>query len=68
MQQLFSSVSTQCFNRCITNFRGRTLDSTEKKCIETCSKKFMAHYQRVGVRFADENALQQQAAAQAQQQ
>jgi hypothetical protein len=28
-----------------------TLDRTESKCIETCAQKYMAHFQRVNVRF-----------------
>lgn len=56
MSNMFNNLAATCFNRCVNNFRSRILDSKEQQCIETCATRFIKHYQRVGLRFADENA------------
>ena len=61
MQSMFNMLTQKCFNKCVNNFRGRNLDSTEKNCITYCSEKYMQHMARVGQRFAEESqGLQQQ--------
>lgn len=67
MTNLFNTLSEKCFSRCVTTFRSRQLDRNENNCLEICAQRFMKHYQRIGMRFADENT-QQQAQQQVQQQ
>lgn len=68
-QRLFASLSALAFKDCVQSFRTRTLEKSEEKCIENTVHKYMAHFQRVNVRFGEEfMAKAQQQAQQAMQQ
>ncbi len=64
-QRLFNSTTEKCFNQCVSSFRARNLDSSEKKCLEHCTEKFIGHTQRMGIRFQEEMAKMQEKKAQA---
>lgn len=38
---IYNRISSNCFNRCITNFHQRPLDDLEGGCIDRCTKKHM---------------------------
>lgn len=56
-QRLFNGLTERCFDKCVTNFRQRELDSKEKKCVNTCSQKFMHSLTRVALRYAEETNM-----------
>jgi import inner membrane translocase subunit TIM9 len=53
--RLYNQAVRKCFNQCITSFRSRNLDSSEKKCLENCGEKYFTHFQRMGMRFQEES-------------
>ncbi|CEP00828.1 Mitochondrial import inner membrane translocase subunit [Plasmodiophora brassicae] len=61
-QSMYNKLAERCFDRCVDNFRGRTLDQKEEACVNTCCDKFMKYMQRVGARFAEQNMAQPGAA------
>ena len=61
-QTLFNSMSARCFTRCVHHFRSRTLDSTERACIDACALKYLLHIQRCGQRFSEETMMLQRPA------
>jgi import inner membrane translocase subunit TIM9 len=63
MQQSVNAMGEQCFNACAFNFRSRSLDSSEQKCVANCAERYLQMVSRVGVRFAEQNeALMKQQA------
>ncbi|KDN53158.1 putative TIM9-translocase of the mitochondrial inner membrane [Tilletiaria anomala UBC 951] len=54
--QLYTNLVERCFNNCCNDFTSRALTTKEDKCIEHCTLKFLKHAERVGARFAEENA------------
>ena len=50
-QRLFSDLSQRCFDACVSTFSTSHLQPKEKTCINNCSQRYMAHFQRVGIRF-----------------
>lgn len=68
--RMFQQVTSLAFRECVTSFRGRHLEKNETKCIESMVGKYMAHFQRINVRFGEEyvERSKQQANEMAQQQ
>lgn len=58
--RMINNMVDMCFSECVTNFRGKSLTETEDKCVSTCSEKFLKHQTRVGQRFHQLFAEQQQ--------
>ncbi|KAF8908895.1 hypothetical protein CPB84DRAFT_98394 [Gymnopilus junonius] len=46
----------KCFNTCCNDFTSKALSSKEETCIMNCTEKFIKHSERVGARFAEQNA------------
>ena len=66
--RLFNETTSTCFETCVKSFMQKNLTSNEGECIEKCSKKFLSHQKRVGMRFSELNfELSQRQNAQAQQ-
>lgn len=62
---MYSSLVHRCFNGCVHSFRSKTMDKSEASCVEHCAARYVKMTQRVGLRFAETQALQQQRAANA---
>ena len=56
---MYNNVVMRCFDACVHNFRSKTLDTVEVKCTEQCAERYIKLTQRVGLRFAEHQALQQ---------
>ncbi|EOR04889.1 hypothetical protein E3P92_00199 [Wallemia ichthyophaga] len=61
--QLYSNLVQRCFEDCSNDFTSRALSTNEKTCSENCVGKFLKHSERIGARFAEQNAemMEQQA-------
>jgi len=62
---MYTNLVDRCFTTCAYSFRSKTLDKSETACIENCANRYIKMAQRVGLRFAENQALQQQRAAEA---
>mmetsp|Transcript_49749 Transcript_49749/g.59860 ORF Transcript_49749/g.59860 Transcript_49749/m.59860 type:complete len:98 (-) Transcript_49749:378-671(-) len=62
---MYTNLVHRCFGTCITSFRSKSLDKSESACVENCSARYVKMTQRVGLRFAEQQALQQKRAADA---
>ncbi|CAI5526207.1 unnamed protein product [Closterium sp. Naga37s-1] len=51
--RMYNSLVERCFKDCVDNFRRKTLDKTEEQCVKRCGEKFLNHFARVGMRFAE---------------
>lgn len=58
--RMYNNLVTRCFDICVTGFRSKTLEKGEITCVNNCSDRFIKMTQRVGLRFAEHQALQQQ--------
>ncbi|EPX72050.1 Tim9-Tim10 complex subunit Tim9 [Schizosaccharomyces octosporus yFS286] len=50
------NLSQGCFNDCIVDFTSSKVGDKESACLTRCADKFFKHTQRVGQRFAENNA------------
>ncbi|KAL7574684.1 hypothetical protein ACA910_003027 [Epithemia clementina (nom. ined.)] len=64
---MYNNLVARCFDSCVTSFRSKTLDKSEITCVEQCSSRYVKMTQRVGLRFAEHQAIQQQQQAAVQQ-
>lgn len=62
---MYNNLVYRCFDGCVGSFRSKTLDSKEIVCVENCAARFVKMTQRVGLRFAEHQAMQQKRAADA---
>mmetsp|Transcript_24571 Transcript_24571/g.44468 ORF Transcript_24571/g.44468 Transcript_24571/m.44468 type:complete len:98 (-) Transcript_24571:400-693(-) len=60
---MYANLVDRCFAPCITTFRSKSLDKSEASCVEACASRYVKMTQRVGLRFAEHQALQQKRAA-----
>mmetsp|Transcript_31909 Transcript_31909/g.71635 ORF Transcript_31909/g.71635 Transcript_31909/m.71635 type:complete len:96 (-) Transcript_31909:1259-1546(-) len=60
---MYNTLVERCFNNCVTSFRSKSLDKYETPCIENCAERYVKMTQRVGLRFAEQQAMQQKRAA-----
>ncbi|CED85058.1 mitochondrial import inner membrane translocase subunit tim9 [Phaffia rhodozyma] len=56
--KLYSGLVERCFSSCVNDFTSKTLTGKESTCVAHCSDKFLKHSERVGARFAEQNAAQ----------
>jgi import inner membrane translocase subunit TIM9 len=56
---MYNNVVMRCFDACVYNFRSKTLDKSEATCTEQCAERYIKLTQRVGLRFAEHQAMQQ---------
>lgn len=59
---MYTRLVDRCFGSCVTSFRSKSLDKSEIACAENCASRFLKMTQRVGLRFAEHQAMQQQRA------
>lgn len=50
--RMYNGLVERCFRECVDNFRRKTLDANEEKCVSKCTEKFLKHSARVSMRFA----------------
>mmetsp|Transcript_22637 Transcript_22637/g.38478 ORF Transcript_22637/g.38478 Transcript_22637/m.38478 type:complete len:101 (-) Transcript_22637:73-375(-) len=62
---MYNNLVERCFEGCVFSFRSKVLDSSEISCIENCAGRYVKMTQRVGLRFAEHQAMQQKRAADA---
>jgi len=53
---MFSSLVDRCFDHCIDDFTTKSLIAREQGCVSRCVQKFMAGSERIGQRFAEQQA------------
>ncbi|KAL7433287.1 hypothetical protein ACHAXH_002049 [Discostella pseudostelligera] len=63
---MYNTLTERCFSTCISSFRSKSLDKYETSCVENCAERFIKMTQRVGLRFAEDQAMRQKRAADAQ--
>mmetsp|Transcript_19409 Transcript_19409/g.41795 ORF Transcript_19409/g.41795 Transcript_19409/m.41795 type:complete len:97 (+) Transcript_19409:67-357(+) len=63
---MYNNLVFRCFDSCVTSFRSKAMDKGEISCVEQCAARYIKMTQRVGLRFAEHQALQQAQAAQQQ--
>lgn len=57
---MYNNLVVRCFDSCAYSFRSKSLDNSETKCMENCSSRYIKMAQRVGLRFQEHQAMQQQ--------
>mmetsp|Transcript_21763 Transcript_21763/g.50215 ORF Transcript_21763/g.50215 Transcript_21763/m.50215 type:complete len:99 (-) Transcript_21763:258-554(-) len=62
---MYNNLVERCFDPCVSNFRSKVVDKSEKACMENCASRYVKMTQRVGLRFAEHQAMQQKRAADA---
>mmetsp|Transcript_27183 Transcript_27183/g.65973 ORF Transcript_27183/g.65973 Transcript_27183/m.65973 type:complete len:99 (+) Transcript_27183:56-352(+) len=62
---MYNNLVVRCFDGCVYSFRSKTLDKSETSCLENCAGRYIKMTQRVGLRFAEHQAMQQKKAADA---
>jgi len=62
---MYNTLTERCFQTCVSSFRSKTLDKHETSCIENCAERYIKMTQRVGLRFAEDQAMRQKRAAEA---
>ena len=60
MMRLYNSIAGMCFNRCTKSFLSKDLTAGDEKCLDACVEKYMNSMKRCGMRFAEEQYLEQQ--------
>lgn len=60
---MYNRLVERCFDGCVSSFRSKTLDKHEMPCLENCAGRYIKMTQRVGLRFAEHQAMQQKKAA-----
>ncbi|KXS20032.1 hypothetical protein M427DRAFT_52304 [Gonapodya prolifera JEL478] len=58
--RMYAGLVDRCFNDCVNDFTSSKLTSKEETCVTRCTDKFLKHSERVGQRFAEQNAQLQQ--------
>ena len=58
--QMFSGLVDRCFDACIDDFTTKSLIARESGCVSRCVSKFMAGSERIGQRFAEQQAQMMQ--------
>ncbi|KAH9080492.1 mitochondrial import inner membrane translocase subunit TIM9 [Lactarius deliciosus] len=58
--RMYSSLVERCFTSCCNDFTSKAVE----QCMMNCADKFLKHSERVGARFAEQNADAMNAAAQ----
>eukprot|EP00979_Chaetoceros_neogracilis_P016575 scaffold8671_cov210-Chaetoceros_neogracile.AAC.1 len=56
--RMYMGLVERCFDTCVNNFRNKTLDKHESKCLENCSERYIKSANRTGLRFQEHQALQ----------
>jgi import inner membrane translocase subunit TIM9 len=62
---MYNNLVERCFGQCVGSFRSKTLEKGEASCVENCSARYIKMTQRVGLRFAEHQAMQQKRATDA---
>mmetsp|Transcript_23502 Transcript_23502/g.42085 ORF Transcript_23502/g.42085 Transcript_23502/m.42085 type:complete len:95 (+) Transcript_23502:257-541(+) len=62
---MYNTLVERCFGSCVSSFRSKSLDKNETACVEHCAERYIKMTQRVGLRFAEQQAMQQKRAADA---
>ncbi|KAK9686299.1 protein transporter tim9 [Basidiobolus ranarum] len=55
--RLYTGLVQRCFETCAHNMKATSINADEETCVNRCIDKFMKHSERVGQRFAEQNAL-----------
>ncbi|CAB9526045.1 membrane translocase subunit TIM9 [Seminavis robusta] len=57
---MYNNLVERCFEACSYSFRSKTLEKYETSCMENCASRYIKMAQRVGLRFQEHQAMQQQ--------
>ncbi|KAI9032109.1 Tim10/DDP family zinc finger protein [Hyaloraphidium curvatum] len=58
--KMYANLVDRCFTDCVSDFTSTKLSTKEETCVQRCTDKFLKHSERVGQRFAEQNAALQQ--------
>ncbi|KAK6514227.1 protein transporter tim9 [Arthrobotrys conoides] len=53
---MYSNLVQRCFDDCVTDFTSKTMNNKEEGCISKCVEKWLKGSERMGQRFAEQNA------------
>ncbi|KAH7514461.1 hypothetical protein FEM48_Zijuj11G0092100 [Ziziphus jujuba var. spinosa] len=53
--RMYNSLAERCFTDCVDNFWRKALTKQEDTCVRSCAEKFLKHWMRVSMRFAELN-------------
>jgi import inner membrane translocase subunit TIM9 len=56
---MYTTLVHRCFDECVFSFRSKTMDKKEGSCVENCASRYVKATQRVGLRFAEHQAMTQ---------
>lgn len=62
---MYTNLVERCFGSCVSSFKSKTLDKYETGCLENCSSRYIKMTTRVGMRFQEQQAMQQKKAMEA---
>lgn len=62
INSMYNNLVARCFDGCVTSFRSKALDKWEQGCVDHCASRYINMTQRVGLRFAEHQAMQQKRA------
>ncbi|KAJ1948258.1 protein transporter tim9 [Linderina pennispora] len=54
--RMYSNLVSRCFDDCVVDFTSNKLSDKELTCVNRCTLKNMKLNERIGQRFAEENA------------
>lgn len=55
---MYNNLVSRCFEGCVSSFRSKNLDKGEIGCVDNCANRYIKMTQRVGLRFAEHQALE----------
>ncbi|EPS45243.1 hypothetical protein H072_775 [Dactylellina haptotyla CBS 200.50] len=58
--QMYSNLVQRCFDDCVNDFTSKTMNAKEEGCISKCVEKWLKGSERMGQRFAEQNAAMMQ--------
>ncbi|KAK6513338.1 protein transporter tim9 [Arthrobotrys megalospora] len=58
--QMYSNLVQRCFDDCVNDFTSKTMTTKEEGCISKCVEKWLKGSERMGQRFAEQNAAMMQ--------
>jgi import inner membrane translocase subunit TIM9 len=57
--RMYNDLVETCFQRCVGTFHTKKLEDGEEQCMEKCATKFMNFSKRIGQRWQEQQAEQQ---------
>lgn len=55
---MYMGLVERCFDTCVNNFRTKSIDKYETKCLTNCAERYIKTANRTGLRFQEHQAMQ----------